>query len=289
MSFQSPAWGTEPLPLDPSAQGSLMDTRRRSSVFSGRSVSPHMQKPQSPPRLVMPDNDGSPSFAPNNDPASSGSTGNQNFVQPPVINAPDDGGDNGSGPSLRIVPATPVSGGGLGNPGDGRMPFHQQRPAGNNLGVIDEPFRGDFSAQRSPPMPGQAPNGANISRPPSSSPQQQPAKFTFPQNRDSSPLPTTGPGAGNFLFPTGPRSRSKSDTSVSGGSPVALWNNSPFSRQHESVDDSALSLDDHHSGPAPPQPSTVNMNDITPATQHQQSLTRATSEWATSGDHDPRI
>ncbi|KAJ6561928.1 hypothetical protein B0H19DRAFT_871949, partial [Mycena capillaripes] len=74
MTFRSPNWGTEPLPRD-------------------RPSSPHMQKPQSPPRLLMPDNGGnsSPNFA------------------PPTINAPE--GD-GLGPRLHIVPATPVSGGG---------------------------------------------------------------------------------------------------------------------------------------------------------------------------------
>ncbi|KAF7336940.1 Calcineurin responsive transcriptional factor [Mycena venus] len=74
MTFRSPNWGTEPLPRD-------------------RPASPHLQKPQSPPRLLMPDNGGgnpTPNFA------------------PPTINAPE--GD-GLGPRLHIVPATPVSGG----------------------------------------------------------------------------------------------------------------------------------------------------------------------------------
>jgi hypothetical protein len=74
MTFRSPNWGTEPLPRD-------------------RPASPHMQKPQSPPRLLMPDTGGNPS---------------SNFA-PPTINAPE--GD-GLGPRLHIVPATPVSGGG---------------------------------------------------------------------------------------------------------------------------------------------------------------------------------
>ncbi|KAJ6507784.1 krueppel-like factor 16 [Mycena vitilis] len=75
MTFRSPNWGTEPLPS------------------RDRPPSPHIQKPQSPPRLLMPDNGGtqSPNFA------------------PPTINAPE--GD-GLGPRLHIVPATPVSGGG---------------------------------------------------------------------------------------------------------------------------------------------------------------------------------
>ncbi|CAK5269462.1 unnamed protein product [Mycena citricolor] len=75
LSFHSPSWGTDPLPRE-------------------RPVSPHTQKPQSPPRLVMPESSGSPTPA---------------FAAPPTINAPD--GD-GVHPRLHIVPATPVSGGG---------------------------------------------------------------------------------------------------------------------------------------------------------------------------------
>ncbi|KAJ7811091.1 hypothetical protein B0H14DRAFT_3880260 [Mycena olivaceomarginata] len=64
---------------------------------SPRATSPHMQqqqKPQSPPRLLMPDDNSGPS----------------NF-DPPTINAPE-GDGLGAGPRLHIVPATPVSGGG---------------------------------------------------------------------------------------------------------------------------------------------------------------------------------
>ncbi|KAJ7907779.1 hypothetical protein B0H13DRAFT_1715703, partial [Mycena leptocephala] len=57
-----------------------------------RPSSPHIQKPQSPPQMFMPDTGGNPSF---------------NFA-PPMINAPE--GD-GLGPRLHIVPATPVDGG----------------------------------------------------------------------------------------------------------------------------------------------------------------------------------
>ncbi|KAJ7649841.1 hypothetical protein FB45DRAFT_1050000 [Roridomyces roridus] len=86
MTFRSPNWGTEPLP-------------------GNRPASP-LQKPQSPPRLLMPDNTGGnsgPSFA------------------PPTINAPE--GDGGVvGPRLHIVPATPVSGGGAASTA---VPFQQ--------------------------------------------------------------------------------------------------------------------------------------------------------------------
>ncbi|CDO69718.1 hypothetical protein BN946_scf184687.g3 [Trametes cinnabarina] len=79
LSFHSPAWPS----------GSLPDDRR----------SPPLNKPQSPPQLVIPDT------------TSPGGAGGDS---PPIINAPDgDGGLIGSGPTLQIVPATPVSGGGV--------------------------------------------------------------------------------------------------------------------------------------------------------------------------------
>lgn len=87
MTFQSPHWGTDPLPRD------------------GRT--PDLQpKAQSPPRLMMPE------------------TQNTEYPAPPTINAPDGDGDTGAGagPSLHIVPATPVSGGGAGAQG---VPFQQ--------------------------------------------------------------------------------------------------------------------------------------------------------------------
>ncbi|KAJ7067272.1 hypothetical protein C8F01DRAFT_980724 [Mycena amicta] len=77
MTFRSPNWGTDPLPRDPPG-------------------SPGLQKPNSPPRLVMPPDVGggpTPTFA------------------PPTINAPEGDGLDGLGPRLHIVPATPVSGG----------------------------------------------------------------------------------------------------------------------------------------------------------------------------------
>ncbi|KAJ7471562.1 hypothetical protein B0H11DRAFT_2237455 [Mycena galericulata] len=87
LSFRSPNWGTEPLP-------------------GNRPGSPHGQKPQSPPRLLMPDNTG-------------GNTGSG--FAPPTINAPE--GDGGVvGPRLHIVPATPVSGGGAASTA---VPFQQ--------------------------------------------------------------------------------------------------------------------------------------------------------------------
>ncbi|KAJ7899144.1 hypothetical protein B0H14DRAFT_3852864 [Mycena olivaceomarginata] len=74
MTFRSPNWGTEPLPLPHSPRG----------------ASPHMQQQ----RLLMPEDNSGPS----------------NF-DPPTINAPE-GDGLGAGPRLHIVPATHVSGGG---------------------------------------------------------------------------------------------------------------------------------------------------------------------------------
>lgn len=79
LSFHSPAWPAASLP----------DDRR----------SPPLSKPQSPPQLLIPDTT---------------SPGGAGVDSPPIINAPDgDGGLIGSGPTLQIVPATPVSGGGV--------------------------------------------------------------------------------------------------------------------------------------------------------------------------------
>ncbi|GAW03722.1 calcineurin responsive transcription factor prz1 [Lentinula edodes] len=78
MSFHSPAWGNEPLPEHSPRQAQFQ------SDVHPRSLSPQRAagKPQSPPRLLMPDD------------------------EVPTINAPDDG-DGAAGPALRIVPATP--------------------------------------------------------------------------------------------------------------------------------------------------------------------------------------
>lgn len=87
LSFHSPAWPNNSLP----------DDRR----------SPPLSKPQSPPQLLIPDTT---------------SPGGAGVDSPPIINAPDgDGGLIGSGPTLQIVPATPVSGGG-GNAPHGAVP-----------------------------------------------------------------------------------------------------------------------------------------------------------------------
>ena len=84
----SPSWATTQLPI-------------------GDRTSPPAQKPQSPPQLVIPDI------------ASPATTVHD---EPPIINAP--AGDGvPSGPQLHIVPATPISGGGINAQ---HVPFLQQ-------------------------------------------------------------------------------------------------------------------------------------------------------------------
>lgn len=77
LGFDSPSWSASQLP--------------------GGNRSPPLQKPQSPPQLVIPD-------------ISSPSTTVHD--EPPTIIAPDGDGGMPAGPQLHIVPATPISGGG---------------------------------------------------------------------------------------------------------------------------------------------------------------------------------
>jgi len=87
ISIHTPNWGTQPLP------GGLTQAHHSPNVHP--SSLPQQQKPQSPPRLTMPQ-------------------GILDASQPtavPTINAPD-GDDDMGGPSLNIVPATPIGGGG---------------------------------------------------------------------------------------------------------------------------------------------------------------------------------
>jgi hypothetical protein len=65
---------------------------------TGERSSPPLQKPQSPPQLVIPDVATSPATTVHD--------------EPPIINAPDGDGVP-TGPQLHIVPATPISGGGM--------------------------------------------------------------------------------------------------------------------------------------------------------------------------------
>ncbi|KAK7030239.1 hypothetical protein VNI00_014256 [Paramarasmius palmivorus] len=96
MSFQSLNGLTESLPVVDNHSPRNSQFPQHQPQPNSRSISPnHLgthQKPQSSPRLLMPEEEGFPN-------------------QPPAINAPDGDAENGgSGPSLRIVPATRISG-----------------------------------------------------------------------------------------------------------------------------------------------------------------------------------
>ncbi|KAJ3762770.1 krueppel-like factor 16 [Lentinula raphanica] len=202
MSFHSPAWGNEPLP----------EHSPRQAQASG--------KPQSPPRLLMPDD------------------------EVPTINAPDDG-DGGAGPALRIVPATPVSGGGaVSNPD-------------NNLA----------------PFPGSQTQSWNPRRTPSPHPTESNSRMDTSasqyQNYSSSSSQTGTSRLSNsnaFLFPesTMPRIRSKSDGSLEQPS----WDNQGLT----SFDDSAIADD-----------ATVNMTDVSPPNSSNPNSGRLNSNFTFGG------
>lgn len=107
MAFNSPNWGSAPLPN------------------ANRMVDP--SKPQSPPRLLMPETH-TPAY------------------QTPNINAPD--GDGGlMGPKFNIVPATPVSGGGATHQA---VPFQttlETLPQGESMFLVRGKFPRSFSVK----------------------------------------------------------------------------------------------------------------------------------------------
>ncbi|KAI0707282.1 hypothetical protein C8Q76DRAFT_748594 [Earliella scabrosa] len=204
LSFHSPAWPA----------GALPDDRR----------SPPLSKPQSPPQLVIPDT------------TSPGGTG---VESPPTINAPDgDGGLIGSGPTLQIVPATPVSGGGVTAQ---NVPFQDTLAnlrQGNSAGsdAQDWTHHQQFGAQG-----GQFADQA----------------FSFPGSSSSSALADDGAQQSQQQFQRGqqyllpqapPRSRSLSDTSLR---PAPVWDTVPVG-------------DGRQGG-------TVNMNDVLPGPGQGQS------------------
>ncbi|KAF8634362.1 hypothetical protein AX17_004212 [Amanita inopinata Kibby_2008] len=192
------------------------------------------QKPPSPPRLLMPD-------------------------KPPTINVPEGDGDGmGNGPSLNIVPATPISGGGLAS--DNPVPFqtrlenlqsgHAQPPWADRAGPVSS------SSEQTPQQQRQQPS-FNFS--------QQPQNLvghharSVPGTPASRPLileevgdmsaAASGPGSGgtdpSFLFlPPVPRTRSKSDTALE----PPNWDTAPaaaaFIQQsnNSAIDDGTLNL-----------------------------------------------
>ncbi|SJL09919.1 uncharacterized protein ARMOST_13300 [Armillaria ostoyae] len=122
-------------------------------------------KPPSPPRLLMPED--------------------QTYgVPPPTINAPD-GDGSGGGPHLRIVPATPVSGG---------------NTAQTNMGDYGHAQRPNQSYTPPPPQP-----SPSLLPPQSQSQAPSQQSYSFP--------PRPSPSPQHFLHPTPGRTRSKSDSS----------------------------------------------------------------------------
>ncbi|KAF8952110.1 hypothetical protein BDZ97DRAFT_805264 [Flammula alnicola] len=142
MSVHTPNWGTQPLPQLQQHSPLLHPQALGQASLIQHSPSP-LQKPQSPPRLRMPDGilDGILDGAGNNNNNSNSNNASglgardqsSLLTAVPKINAPDGHGDDGDedddvnmggdgGPQFHIVPATPVSGGGEGPRG---VPFQQ--------------------------------------------------------------------------------------------------------------------------------------------------------------------
>ncbi|KAK7031182.1 hypothetical protein VNI00_013598 [Paramarasmius palmivorus] len=221
MSFQSPNWPTESLPVVDNHSPRNSQFPQHQQQPNSRSISPNhlgiQQKPQSPPRLLMPEEEGFPN-------------------QPPAINAPDGDGENGgSGPSLRIVPATPISGGGaMTNDGSG-LPFR------NGSSLAPGSHSWDNQPQRHHSL---SPTPQSMDR--QSSPSHQ-ATSSSTQPGSSSKSGQT------FLFPQGnPRhTRSKSD----GALEPPTWDTTASSSL---MDDSAI-VDDT------PAAGGVSMNDVSPS------------------------
>ncbi|KAF5382231.1 hypothetical protein D9615_004268 [Tricholomella constricta] len=143
---------------------------------------PPQHKPPSPPRLLMPD-------------------------QPSVIiNAPDDQTNSDLGPSLHIVPATPVSGGGA----VANIASSQVASSSPWLDVVESR---SGSLSRSPSPAHSLATTPGPSRSPSASPQ--------PQHTP-------------FLYPQATRSRSKSDTALEPPHWDTVTGGEGFPQQHPS-------------------------------------------------------
>ena len=255
--------------------GSTLDAALENMKFSpnwGTEPLPHnepMQKHPSPPRLLMPD-------------------------APPTINVPDgDGLGDGSGPSLNIVPATPISGGGLTS--ENTVPFQTRLEnltgaASYLVSPLDSMLTEVILAGHAQPPPWADPNGGAATGSTSSDQQatpqqrqqhqfeylQQPQNYiTHPRSMPGTPAtrpvmledvtssnssgigPPGGGGLGahpNFLFPPpGPKLRSKSDTALE----PPNWDTSATSTfVNQSSNNSAV--DDG----ANPGSGTVNMQEV---------------------------
>nr|UYF12291.1 calcium-responsive zinc finger transcription factor [Pleurotus ostreatus] len=181
LSFHSPSWGTSPLPQLPNNQDN--------------------NKTQSPPRLLMPD-----------------SSPHMHSQPPPTINAPDDDGQ-GHGPSLNIVPATPIGG-----MNTSQVPFQNtletvSQESGNTW-EDDRQSNFTFPQQRRTGLHSQG-----ILNPSSASPSPAHHTVDLPPDNDNAANPDGANSkdlmSNGFLFPNntlsganGSRSRSKSDTSA---------------------------------------------------------------------------
>ncbi|KAF8629315.1 hypothetical protein AX15_003510 [Amanita polypyramis BW_CC] len=212
-----------------------------------------VQKHPSPPRLLMPD-------------------------APPTINAPcGDGLGDGAGPSLNIVPATPISGGGMAS--ENPVPFqtrlenlsgHAQPPpwADPNRGA----GAGCASAEQHP-TPQQTQHLGFLQQQPQNylaharsmpgTPATQPLILDDIPNTNGSDIGPSGGGGGSnthFLFPQSmPKLRSKSETALE----LPNWNPSATAALVNNVGDN--SAVDDGSGPSG---GTVNMQDVQSQTSY---------------------
>jgi len=238
MRFESPNWGSKPLPVD-------------------RPLSPP-HKPLSPPQLRIPP-------SPN---------ANTAFPPPPTINAPSGDGGLMAGPQLHIVPATPVSGGGAQTqpvPFQSRLetlrqgkflffhPISERSALSCSLDAALNTQQGSASwNRRSEPITISDESQSSLAVPqfsdqvkvPFAYSHESPAALSGSQLRDGSN--TTN----DFLFPMPQqRLRSKSDTALQ----PPQWNTGFMnsSNDHNSALDDSIG--------------TVNMNDVQSSSDTQQS------------------
>ncbi|KAL4258254.1 C2H2-type domain-containing protein [Pleurotus pulmonarius] len=244
LSFHSPSWGTSPLPQLPNNQDN--------------------NKTQSPPRLLMPD-----------------SSPHMHSQPPPTINAPDDDGQ-GHGPSLNIVPATPIGG-----MNASQVPFQNtletvSQESGNTW-EDDRQSNFTFPQQRRTGLHSQG-----ILNPSSASPSPAHHTVDLPPDNDNTANPdganSKGLMSNGFLFPNntlgvnGSRSRSKSDTSAE----PPNWDTSnvaAFARETSVFDDQSvrqqgqghLTGNNFNFAPLPQQSSHANNNNDNTNHHHSAS------------------
>ncbi|EPQ52533.1 hypothetical protein GLOTRDRAFT_140250, partial [Gloeophyllum trabeum ATCC 11539] len=239
------------------------DSFQQSMMYDQR-PSPPPNKPQSPPQLLIPE--GSPNM-----PAGMGM---------PTINAPDGEGGGMGGPQLHIVPATPVSGGGVGTavngfqetlenlskgaPSNSSWQSPPQDDAPDGAANLSVPFGtassggGAFVFPRPQPSPRTAPQTLPVNTDPQP-PQSTPNTNTNSNNNISVNTNNLGASSsGSYLLPQSPsRIRSKSDTSLR----PPLWSNAgmgqySIQQQQYQQDASAVDIDIDGAG--------IRMADVSP-------------------------